>query len=73
MRRPTWGYGRWKSNVWRRQWSDWAYGEPGAFHVAVQGERLAWFSTEGTFLAELDDPPALGGLARQLDQKIGSG
>lgn len=37
--------GRWwvDGGRWNRQWQQWAYGEPTAFFVVIEGERIKWF------------------------------
>jgi GntR family transcriptional regulator/MocR family aminotransferase len=37
--------GRWwvDGARWNRQWEQWAYGEPTAFFVVIEGERIKWF------------------------------
>jgi GntR family transcriptional regulator/MocR family aminotransferase len=41
--------GRWwmDGDVWRRQWSRWAYGEAAGFLVSLEGDRLSWLNSEG--------------------------
>ena len=44
--------GRWSvsGDVWRRRWENWAYGEVGAFHVVIKGDRIGWFTTAGRLI-----------------------
>jgi GntR family transcriptional regulator / MocR family aminotransferase len=39
--------GRWwvDGARWNRQWEQWAYGEPTAFFVVIEAERIKWFDT----------------------------
>ena len=39
--------GRWwvDNERWNRQWEHWAYGEPTAYFVVIDGERIKWFDS----------------------------
>ena len=41
--------GRWwiENNLWHRQWSRWAWGECGVYHVVMQGRNFKLFDEEG--------------------------
>ena len=39
--------GRWwvDGERWTRQWQQWAYGEPTAYFIVIEGERIKWFDS----------------------------
>lgn len=41
--------GRWwiEDGLWHRQWQRWAYAEPSAFSVVVDGDQLRWYGKDG--------------------------
>jgi GntR family transcriptional regulator/MocR family aminotransferase len=41
--------GRWwiEGDMWFRQWTLWAYGEPAGFGVAIKGDQLLWLDSNG--------------------------
>ena len=41
--------GRWwvEGDLWCRQWQQWAYGEQGRFYIALQGQQLKIYNTDG--------------------------
>lgn len=44
--------GRWwiEDDVWHRQWSSWAYGEPVGFHTVLEGRTVKWFAADGRLM-----------------------
>lgn len=44
--------GKWwiEGDYWRRQWSEWAYGEAAKFRVIISGDRIQWFNTDGRLI-----------------------
>jgi len=41
--------GRWwiSADQWVRQWDSWAYAEPTAFQVIIEGDQLRWYNADG--------------------------
>ncbi|MGD2127818.1 MAG: PLP-dependent aminotransferase family protein [Lysobacterales bacterium] len=53
--------GRWwlEDDLWCRQWQQWAYGEPGRYYIALHGQQLRIYGTDGRLVdsALLHDRP----------------